>query len=67
MNESIITDKSYEFARNIICLYKKLTAENLAEMYISTEETDETEYWIKLLTETEYINIEEGKNLLKDY
>jgi len=35
-------------------------------MYISIKETDETEYWIKLLTETGYINTEEGKKLLKD-
>lgn len=38
----------------------------LAKMYISMKETDETEYWIQLLIETDYINKENGIKILND-
>ena len=38
----------------------------IAKMYIAYKEATETEYWIKLLTATEYITGEEGTALLTD-
>ena len=35
-------------------------------MYIAYKEASETEYWIKLLTETDYFTDAEGKSLLAD-
>ncbi len=98
MGESIIADKSFQFAKSIVYLYIKLTNQNkeyiiskqvlrsgtsiganikealrgqsqrdfLAKMYISMKETDETEYWIKLLTDTGFVDEEEGNKLLSD-
>ena len=36
----------------------------ISKMYISYKEATETEYWIKLLTETEYFTDAEGSSLL---
>ena len=38
----------------------------ISKMYISYKEATETEYWIKLLTETEYFTDAEGSSLLTD-
>ena len=38
----------------------------IAKMYIAYKEASETEYWIKLLTETNYFTDAEGKSLLAD-
>ena len=38
----------------------------IAKMYIAYKEATETEYWIKLLTETNYFTDAEGKSLLAD-
>ena len=38
----------------------------ISKMYISYKEATETEYWIKLLTETQYFTKEEGSSLLTD-
>ena len=38
----------------------------IAKMYIAYKESTETEYWIKLLTETQYFTKEEGSSLLTD-
>ena len=38
----------------------------IAKMYIAYKEATETEYWIKLLTETEYFTDAEGESLLAD-
>ena len=38
----------------------------ISKMYISYKEATETEYWIKLLTETEYFTEAEGSSLLTD-
>jgi four helix bundle protein len=38
----------------------------IAKMYIAYKEASETEYWIKLLTETDYFTDAEGKSLLAD-
>ena len=37
-----------------------------AKMNISLKEASESEYWIELLQATEYITVEQGKDLLKD-
>lgn len=98
MNKSIIANKSFNFSKNIVYLYKYLVEHKkeyimskqllrsgtsiganvkealrgqskkdfLAKMYISMKETDETEYWIQLLIETEYIDKVKGKKILKD-
>ena len=41
-------------------------ADFVAKLQISLKETAETEYWLRLLIMTEYINEEEGKSLLAD-
>jgi four helix bundle protein len=98
MNHSIIAEKSFNFAKSIVYLYKQLTENNkeyimskqilrsgtsiganikealrgqskkdfLAKMCISMKEADETEYWLKLLMETGYINEKESEKLLED-
>ena len=38
----------------------------IAKMYIAYKEATETEYWIKLLIETEYFTNAEGSSLLTD-
>jgi len=38
----------------------------LAKMYLSFKEASETEYWIKLLTKTDYINKTESESILQD-
>ena len=38
----------------------------IAKMYIAYKEATETEYWIKLLTKTEYFTNAEGSSLLTD-
>ena len=38
----------------------------IAKMYIAYKEATETEYWIRLLTETEYFTKAEGSSLLAD-
>jgi four helix bundle protein len=96
MRQSVVADKSFEFAKNIVILYKQLTEKRefimskqllrsgtsiganvrealrgqskkdfLSKMYISMKETDETEYWLKLLIDTGYID-DSSKVLLND-
>ena len=38
----------------------------LAKMYISLKEATETEYWIKLLANTDYLNKTQHDSILKD-
>jgi four helix bundle protein len=38
----------------------------LAKMYISFKETNETDYWLKLLYKTNYLSEEDHASLLKD-
>ena len=100
MKESIIKEKSYEFALRIVKLYQYLTlgsekkeyvlskqalrsgtsvganvreatrahskADFIAKMQIALKEAGETEYWIELLQETEYITEKAGESLLAD-
>ena len=42
------------------------TADFLSKMQISLKEADETEYWLELLMETEYITEKAGNSLLAD-
>ena len=41
-------------------------ADFIAKLQISLKETAETEYWIRLLIKTDYINEQEGTSLLDD-
>ena len=41
-------------------------ADFIAKMHIALKETSETEYWLELLEETEYISEEAGKSLHAD-
>ena len=42
------------------------TADFIAKMQIALKETSETEYWLELLEETEYIPEEAGKSMHED-
>lgn len=96
MTNSIIANKSFDFAIDIVNLYKRLSTSNknyallnqllrsgtsiganvkeglrgqskkdfLAKMYIALKEADETEYWILLLVETEFIEKDLGNEIL---
>lgn len=96
MTDSIIANKSFDFAIDIVNLYKRLSTSNknyvllnqllesgtsiganvkeglrgqskkdfLAKMYIALKEADETEYWILLLVETEFIEKDLGNEIL---
>ena len=46
--------------------YGQSKADFISKMHIALKETAETEYWIKLLIMSEYINEEVGKSLLQD-
>ena len=46
--------------------YGQSKADFISKMHIALKETAETEYWIRLLTMSEYINEEMGKSLLDD-
>ena len=100
MKESIIKDKSKEFALRIIKRYKYLTMNTVnkefvlskqvlrsgtsiganvkealrgqsrpdfrAKMSIALKEASETEYWIELLRDTDYISRQEADSMLAD-
>ena len=38
----------------------------LAKMYIAFKETAETEYWLTVLTQTDYLTKEQGKSMMDD-
>ena len=38
----------------------------LAKMYISFKEASETEYWIKLLTKTDFLTTEQSNSIIED-
>ena len=42
------------------------TADFMAKMQIALKETSETEYWLELLEETEYISENAGKSMHED-
>ena len=46
--------------------YGQSKADFVSKMHIALKETAETEYWLKLLTMSEYINEDMGKSLLND-
>ncbi|MBO5196093.1 MAG: four helix bundle protein [Clostridia bacterium] len=46
--------------------YGQSKADFISKMHIALKETAETEYWIKLLTISEYITEDMGKSLLND-
>ena len=46
--------------------YAQSKADFISKMHIALKETAETEYWLKLLTNSEYITENMGKSLLND-
>ncbi len=46
--------------------YGQSKADFVSKLHIALKETAETEYWLKLLTLSEYITREMGESLLKD-
>ena len=46
--------------------YAHSKADFISKMHIALKETAETEYWLKLLTMSEYITDDMGKTLLND-
>ncbi len=58
MTYNPLLDKSLNFSARIVKLYQYLVKEK--------KETAETEYWIKLLILSEYIDTPLGKSLLTD-
>ena len=46
--------------------YGQSKADFISKMHIALKETAETEYWLKLLTMSEYITEEMGNSLLND-
>jgi four helix bundle protein len=46
--------------------YGQSKADFVSKMHIALKETAETEYWLKLLTMSEYISEDMGKSLLND-
>lgn len=46
--------------------YGQSKADFISKMHIALKETAETEYWIKLLVMSEYLDEETGNSLLKD-
>lgn len=46
--------------------YGQSKADFISKMHIALKETAETEYWIRLLVMSEYIDEETGNSLLKD-
>ena len=78
MKESIIKDKSKEFALRIIKLYKYLTITAVNKEFvlskqvlrsgtsIGLKEASETEYWLELLHESEYIGDDAFESIISD-
>ena len=98
MGESILKEKSFEFALNIVSSYKNLREKeeyyvmskqllrcgtsigaNIAEanmaqsmadfsskMYIALKEANETLYWLKLLSMSEYLDNSSADKLVSD-
>ncbi len=46
--------------------YGQSKSDFISKLHISLKETAETEYWLKLLINSEFITVEEGKSLLND-
>ncbi len=47
-------------------IYGISKADFIAKMHIALKETAETEYWLRLLILSDYINQQEGESLLRD-
>ena len=47
-------------------VYGSSTADFIAKLQISLKETAETEYWLRLLIISEYLDKEQGESLLND-
>ena len=70
-HESIISKQIIRSATSIgananEAIYGQSKADFLSKLHISLKETAETEYWLKLLTMSEYITEEMSKSLLND-
>ena len=47
-------------------VYGVIKADFISKMQISLKETAETEYWLRLLVLSEYLNEDEGQSLIND-
>ena len=97
-SKNILLDKSYQFARRIIRLYKHLSAEQrefvlsrqvlrsgtsiganvteadeaqsksdfVSKLSIALKEAVETEYWLRLLRDEQYITLQQAESMLID-
>ena len=70
-HESVISKQIIRSATSIgananEAIYGQSKADFIAKLQISLKETAETEYWIRLLTLSEYITEAEGNSLLED-
>ena len=82
MADSVLRKKSYSFALKVIKVYKQIVADKKVVMLffvmllcrktiqrhnaITFNESNETEYWICLLRDSEYISSETAKELFSD-
>jgi four helix bundle protein len=95
MNESVLKNKSYQFALRIIKLYKFMVAEKsefvlskqilrsgtsiveeakqgqskadfIHKLSIAQKEAFETDYWLRLLRDSEYLTETQAESLLSD-
>lgn len=69
--ESIISKQIIRSATSIgananEAIYGISKADFIAKLHISLKETAETEYWLRLLILSEYLNENEGNSLLRD-
>ena len=65
--ENALLEKSLHFAARIVKLYQYLSkADFIAKLQISLKETAETEYWLRLLLLTEYLDEKQAKSLIDD-
>ena len=46
--------------------YGQSKSDFISKLHISLKETAETDYWLKLLINSDYITIEEGESLIND-
>ncbi len=47
-------------------VYSQSVLDNISKLSIALKEANETRYWLRLLTDTGYITVEEGNSLLTD-
>ena len=72
MENNVLLEKSLAFAARIVKVYRYLSeqpvskADFISKLHISLKETAETEYWLRLLTLSQYLTAAESQSLLTD-